>query len=126
VVNKRLDAFVCLATGSGKSIVYQLPATLSQKHVVLVVSPLVSLMQDQVMKLDQCGISSTFLGSSQTDHTTEDRVLRGEFRIVYVTPEKVEIWGDKLSEIHRQHGISLIAVDEVRSAKGGFGFIASM
>lgn len=84
------DVAVFWATGSGKSLSYQIPPLYLGK-VALVVSPLISLMQDQVHKLN--GLTdkplAVFLGSAQTDPSAERRALQGEYPIVYVTPEKL-------------------------------------
>jgi RecQ family ATP-dependent DNA helicase len=110
------DAGVFWATGSGKSLCYQIPA-LHTDHVVLVISPLISLMEDQVHKLN--GLCDeplgTFLGSGQIDPTMEERALNGEFPIVYVTPEKIMAGNflDRLASMHTSlKRILLIAVDE--------------
>ena len=105
------DVAIFWATGSGKSICYQLPALYSGR-VSLVISPLISLMQDQVHKLN--GLSernvATYLGSAQTDSYEETKALRGEYPLVYVTPEKLMANGflDRLSTVD----LCLIAVDE--------------
>lgn len=110
------DVGVFWATGSGKSLCYQIPA-LHTGHIALVVSPLISLMEDQVYKLN--GLSdqtlATFLGSGQTDSTMEDRALNGEFLLVYVTPEKLLAGNflDRLANLHKyKNRLSLIAIDE--------------
>ena len=87
------DAAAYWATGVGKSLCYQLPALHSQKMVV-VVTPLISLMQDQVVKLNNTvgrgeREIAQFLGSMQSDSSVERRALAGEFLLLYVTPEKV-------------------------------------
>jgi RecQ family ATP-dependent DNA helicase len=106
------DVTFYAATGSGKSLCYQLPALYSKK-VAIVVSPLISLMQDQAHKLnglsDQ-GPMATYLGSAQTDGLAERRALNGEFRIVYLTPEKLMVSGflDGLAGLD----LVLVAFDE--------------
>jgi hypothetical protein len=87
------DAAVYWSTGSGKSMCYQIPALHTGK-TTLVVSPLVSLMQDQVTHLNNTAGEgnvelAAFLGSAQTDASVQERALRGEFRVLYVTPEKL-------------------------------------
>jgi RecQ family ATP-dependent DNA helicase len=110
------DVGVFWATGSGKSLCYQIPA-LHTGHVAIVVSPLISLMEDQVHKLN--GLSdrplATFLGSAQGDASMEDRALQGEFPLVYVTPEKLLAGNflDRLAHLHtHKNRLSLIAIDE--------------
>ena len=110
------DAAVFWATGSGKSVCYQIPA-LHGDGIGLVVSPLISLMQDQVHKLN--GLTetpiATFLGSGQIDPYAEIGALNGDYRLVYLTPEKLVSGGflESLARVHQtKKKISLIAVDE--------------
>jgi superfamily II DNA helicase RecQ len=109
------DACVFWATGAGKSLVYQLPPLHLQNQVAIVVSPLISLMQDQCAKLNGRGFGrdiATYLGSSQVDPQAEERALNG---LVYVTPEKLTSDGfsDKLAHMHQfVSKICLIAIDE--------------
>ena len=116
VLEKR-DAAVFWATGSGKSLCYQIPALHTDNKTAIVVSPLISLMQDQVAKLNGQGDRqlATFLGSGQPDPTQETKALRGEFPLVYVTPEKLLSNGflEQLADLHSKRGaLSLFAVDE--------------
>ena len=85
----RHDALVVLPTGSGKSLCYQLPALIFN-GVTVVVSPLISLMQDQVMQLQQRDVCAAFLNStlSHSEYVaTMQRVKRGEIKLLYVAPE---------------------------------------
>ena len=106
------DVAVFWATGSGKSMCYQLPALYFDGQVALVVSPLISLMQDQVHKLNTLSERNiaTFLGSAQHDSRAESKALAGEYPLVYVTPEKLMASGfiDQLSRLN----LCLIAIDE--------------
>lgn len=117
---KGRDVAVFMATGSGKSICYQIPA-LHNDTITFVVSPLISLMQDQVHKLNglfggnTVGNLATFLGSGQTDMTQEREAFNGSFRLVYITPEKLLSAGflDRLLTLHTsKRKIGLIAIDE--------------
>jgi len=112
------DAAIFWTTGGGKSICYQLPAVQTGKTVV-VVSPLISLMQDQVHKFNATvgaqdgGHRACFLGSAQHDPRVETAALAGDFRLVYVTPEKLTTgFLDRLKGLHSQSRLVLIAVDE--------------
>lgn len=71
---------------AGKSLCFQIPALLTGK-VVVVISPLISLMHDQCMKLAKHGVSSCYLGSGQKDPTVEEKAMRGVYDIIYICPE---------------------------------------
>ena len=88
------DAAVYWATGRGKSLCYQVPALVSAGRVTIVVSPLVSLMKDQVIKLNNTAGGGTrelavFLGSAQMDRGAEERAWSGSVPLIYMTPEKI-------------------------------------
>lgn len=106
------SALGIMPTGGGKSICYQLPA-LVVKGLTLVVSPLISLMKDQVDALNEMGISATFINSSLTGSQIHERLqqaARGDFRLVYIAPERFETYG--FQQLLKQIPVSLIAVDE--------------
>ncbi|PKA61813.1 Mediator of RNA polymerase II transcription subunit 34 [Apostasia shenzhenica] len=105
------DCLVVMATGSGKSLCYQVPPLVTGKTAV-VISPLLSLMQDQVMSLKQRGIKAEHLGSSQTDQSVYSKAESGVYDVLYMTPEKAcmvppRFWGNLLNV-----GMCLLAVDE--------------
>src|SRR5436305_5025847 len=84
------DALVVMPTGSGKSLIYQLPA-LMLPGLTLVVSPLIALMKDQQDKLTACGVDALAMHSHLTEAETrhlEKRVLDGKGDILYLTPER--------------------------------------
>ena len=86
------DVCVIMPTGGGKSLCYQLPAALLEGQTVLVVSPLMALMSDQVAQLAQMGIPAAFLNSSLAPRRQAEiiqRARRGEFRLLYVSPERL-------------------------------------
>jgi len=106
------DVLVLLPTGGGKSLCYQLPA-LMFPGLTIVVSPLISLMKDQVMSLSEGGIPAAYLNSSQGVKETREvkkRVLYGEIKLLYVAPERLLHEG--FSEFLERLNISLIAIDE--------------
>lgn len=115
IINSILDGRDTLAimpTGGGKSLCYQIPA-LFLPGVTLVVSPLISLMQDQVMNLMEYGVRSVFLNSSlslKEKLKAKTQIENGSVKIVYVSPEG--ILSPDLSEFFGQIPISLIAIDE--------------
>nr|CAN79469.1 hypothetical protein VITISV_016935 [Vitis vinifera] len=108
---ERRDSLVIMATGSGKSLCYQLPPLILGKTAI-VISPLISLMQDQVMALKQRGIRAEFLASAQTDPTVHKNAESGTFHVLFMTPEKAcSIPGSFWSKLLKV-GICLFAVDE--------------
>lgn len=113
------DVLVIMAAGGGKSLCYQLPAIL-RDGVALVISPLLSLIQDQVMGLTALGIPA-FMLTSTTSKENEKFVYKalekgeGELKILYVTPEKIsksKRFKSKLEKCHNAGRLSLISIDE--------------
>ena len=106
------DAVIVLPTGGGKSICFQVPA-LCRPGLTVVVSPLISLMADQVQALDRRGIGSTFLNSTLEADETAARVARirtGDIRLLYLAPERLAV--GSTSALLTQVGVGLLAVDE--------------
>lgn len=106
------DALAIMPTGAGKSICYQIPALLLP-GITLVISPLVSLMRDQVTALVQMGIPAAFLNSTLTFRQyclALDRAKEGRYKIIYVAPERLETEGFR--SFVGQAEISMVAVDE--------------
>ncbi|XP_071729637.1 ATP-dependent DNA helicase Q-like SIM [Rutidosis leptorrhynchoides] len=116
------DCLVLAATGSGKSLCFQIPALLTGK-VVVVISPLISLMHDQCLKLAKHGVSACFLGSGQIDHTVEQKAMGGMYQIIYVCPETILRLIKPLQSLAESRGIALFAIDEVHCvSKWGHDF----
>ncbi|KAG6389622.1 hypothetical protein SASPL_151094 [Salvia splendens] len=118
-IMSRRDVLVIMAAGGGKSLCYQLPAVL-REGVALVVSPLLSLIQDQVMGLAALGIKA-FMLTSTTNKDDEKFIYKalekgeGELKILYVTPEKIsksKRFMSKLEKCHHAGRLSLISIDE--------------
>jgi len=81
--------------------------------VAIVVSPLISLMRDQVASMQMRGIPATFLGSAQADPSVEQRALAGDFRLVYTCPETLErLSQGLLASLYLQERLCLFAIDE--------------
>ena len=107
------DACVVMPTGGGKSLCYQLPAAILSKQTVIVISPLIALMQDQVAQLAQMGIEAAALNSSLTENEQSDVIRKareGMYRLLYVSPERLART-DTLAWLDRVP-ISLFAIDE--------------
>lgn len=106
------DVLGVMPTGAGKSICYQLPAVLSE-GTSIVISPLISLMKDQVNALVENGIAAAYLNSSLTpaqQGTVISRAAQGAYKIIYVAPERLDTGG--LSSIANAAPISMVTVDE--------------
>ncbi|MCY0997294.1 ATP-dependent DNA helicase [Myxococcus sp. MISCRS1] len=106
------NTVVVMPTGAGKSLCYQLPATLLP-GLTLVVSPLIALMKDQVEQLTARGISATFINSSLTDLERAERMRRlrgGEYKLLYVAPERFR--SASFVQMVTDVGVDLLAVDE--------------
>ena len=106
------DVFGIMPTGGGKSICYQLPG-LMLPGVTLVVSPLISLMHDQVMALKAAGIPGAYVNSSLTFpqlRAVYRNMLLGKYKIIYVAPERLQSEG--FLDAVMQMDISMVAVDE--------------
>ena len=107
------DACVVMPTGGGKSLCYQLPAALTPEKTVIVVSPLIALMQDQVAQLTQMGIPAALLNSSLLANE-QAAVMRqaavGQYRLLYLSPERLAR-ADTVGWLQRVP-VSLFAIDE--------------
>ena len=106
------DVLAIMPTGAGKSICYQVPA-LMLSGITIVVSPLISLMQDQVKALNEAGIHAAYINSSLTEGQINKALslaAGGRYKIIYVAPERLETYG--FLEFSRQADISMVTVDE--------------
>ena len=106
------DVLAIMPTGAGKSICYQIPA-LILPGITLVISPLISLMQDQVKALNDAGIHAAFINSSLTENQISKALYlaaSGRYKIIYVAPERLENY--EFLEFARNVEISMVTVDE--------------
>ena len=111
IMGKR-DVLAVMSTGAGKSLIYQVPAV-ALGGTTIVVSPLVSLMSDQVRKLVELGLHPAFLNNtlkSQAQETVRRRIKNGEFQILYVAPERLS--NPAFLSAIENLAIPLVAVDE--------------
>lgn len=106
------DVFAIMPTGAGKSICYQVPA-LCMSGITLVVSPLISLMKDQVAALNEAGVYAAFLNSSLTQNQylkALNFAKMGKYKIIYVAPER--LLTDSFLEFAMQAPIDFVSIDE--------------
>ena len=106
------DALGIMPTGAGKSVCYQVPALLLP-GITLVISPLISLMKDQVAALISAGVPAAYLNTSLTPaqlETATTRAAQGTYKIIYVAPERLDT--TSFRRFAQNAAISLLAVDE--------------
>ncbi len=106
------DVLAIMPTGAGKSICYQIPA-LMMPGITIVISPLISLMQDQVKALNEVGIHAAFINSSLSEVQIAkalERATQGMYKIIYVAPERLESPG--FVQFAANANISMVTVDE--------------
>lgn len=106
------DVLGVMPTGAGKSVCYQLPALLLP-GLTLVISPLISLMKDQVAGLSQAGVPAAFLNSSLDPEEYREvyrQVRRGDCKLLYIAPERLQAEGFR--RLLEELPVSLVAVDE--------------
>lgn len=106
------DVFALLPTGGGKSLCFQLPA-LHRPGLTVVVSPLIALMKDQVDQLQAAGVAATFLNSTLSTAEAKSRLRglhRGEWRLLYVAPERLML--DEWKENLASWNVTALAIDE--------------
>ena len=116
------DVFLIQPTGSGKSLIYQSASMVFDivkrttfKSIAVVISPLTSLMQDQVKFLKSIGVTAEFIGEDQQDDTAKTAVERGDCQIVFGSPESFlssDRWRKMLSSKVYEERLCLVAVDE--------------
>lgn len=106
------DALAIMPTGAGKSLCFQVPALILE-GIVLVISPLISLMQDQVAALKQIGISAAYINSSLSarQYSKAIQLARdGQYKLIYIAPERLN--SEDFIDFAQNASISLIAIDE--------------
>lgn len=111
ILNKK-DCLAILPTGAGKSICYQIPSLIFS-NLTIVISPLISLMKDQVDKLNKKNIPAIYLNSNMTDteyNITMKNIQLGKYKLLYIAPERLN--NKNFIEIIKNTSVSLIAIDE--------------
>nr|XP_018669737.1 ATP-dependent DNA helicase Q1 [Ciona intestinalis] len=117
------DVILIMSTGGGKSLTYQLPALVG-KGITVVISPLVSLMEDQIISLNRFGIEAKLLNAASTKdevkHVHQSMTSQSpSFRLLYVTPEKIsksKRFMAQLEKCYKSVNLNRIAIDEVHCA----------
>jgi RecQ family ATP-dependent DNA helicase len=109
-VDKR-DVFALMCTGAGKSLIYQVPSLVTGTTTI-VISPLISLMEDQVMAMTQLGIRAVALHSANTDTSAAGQAWKGQYSVVYMTPERVVLSVPQIATMWEQGKLGRIAIDE--------------
>ena len=107
-----VDCLGVMPTGGGKSICYQLPALMIE-GITLVISPLISLMKDQVDALGQAGVPAAYLNSSLTERQIEqvmENARQGRYKIIYVAPERLA--SGSFRQFAQSARIAMVSVDE--------------
>jgi len=111
ILNKK-DTVAIMPTGSGKSLCYQIPAVIFS-GVTIVISPLISLMKDQVDALEGMGMAATYINSSINYSEVEERfqqTAKGKYKLLYVAPERLK--SSKFLSLLETINISMVAIDE--------------
>ena len=106
------DILAVMPTGAGKSLCYQVPAMLLS-GITLVISPLISLMQDQVKALNEAGVDAAFINSSLSEKELNDtfkNAYKGHYKIIYVAPER--LMSEGFISFAKSVEISMVTVDE--------------
>jgi Werner syndrome ATP-dependent helicase len=112
VIEDYQDACVIMFTGAGKSLCYQFPP-IHTNTTCLVISPLISLMNDQKLKLEELNIPSCCLNSSVNwKNELKDEILANKYRLVYTTPEYITKQEDFVRQLYDNNVLSLVAIDE--------------
>lgn len=109
---KGRDILAVMPTGAGKSLCYQVPAMLLS-GITLVISPLISLMQDQVKALNEAGVDAAFINSSLSEKELNDtfkNAYKGHYKIIYVAPER--LMSEGFISFAKSVEISMVTVDE--------------
>jgi RecQ family ATP-dependent DNA helicase len=121
-VIERRDVCAVLPTGHGKSLTFQLPA-IHLKKPALVITPLISLMNDQVMRLNDVGMSACSYSSQSDKADLRKKILKNSYQFIYITPESLLTSGDFLKVVEEKYGFSLVAIDEAHCISAyGFDF----
>jgi ATP-dependent DNA helicase RecQ len=125
LLSKR-DVLALMSTGSGKSLLFQLLPVLFRERGILstsiVISPLISLMEDQISSLTAMGIKAGMLGGN-TSYKDEEKAISGGFAVLYMTPEKILNWEAGLQSMTRHVNICCLGIDERYVLSTSFNYL---
>lgn len=110
-IEDKRDNCVVMATGYGKSLCFQFPSVYTN-GITLVVSPLISLMQDQIISLTRNNISACLVGTAQTDKDIAKKIVAGQYRLVYACPEYIVKSAGRQLLMQLKDRLTLVAIDE--------------
>jgi Werner syndrome ATP-dependent helicase len=112
IIEDKRDVLACMATGSGKSICFQFPAVYMNK-LCLVISPLISLINDQIQKMKDLNIKVCSLNSTvRNKEEIKSLLLNGDYTLLYMTPEYLITQEYFIKELYQEDILGLIAIDE--------------
>lgn len=117
ILNKKSHVLATLPTGSGKTLLYALPAMVFKEGLVIVISPLISLIRDQALRMAKASIPVAYLTSEQDDESKRKQwqdIKRQRVKMVFVSPERF-VHPDFFEQIKQTH-ISMVTVDEAHCA----------
>lgn len=116
------DVCAVLPTGYGKSLTYQLSGLYIDKPTI-VISPLISLMNDQMIILEELGFSCCCYNSKANRSVLSKEIMKNKYQFIYITPEAAIKMQDFFEKLYEKHGIALIAIDEAHCISSyGFDF----
>ena len=112
IINRR-DVCAVLPTGFGKSLCYQLPSVYMTDHPVIVISPLLSLMEDQKLYLDKVGVSCCCYNSTlKNRNKIRDEIEENKYQIIFMTPEYTVKCQSLFEYLHAEYELALVCIDE--------------
>ena len=112
IIKDKKDVCAIMYTGSGKSLCYQFPSVYLNK-TSLIISPLISLMEDQLMKMNECNIPTVCLNSTtKNKNDLKKDILNGKYRLVYITPEYLEFQKEFIEELNKRKLLISVIIDE--------------
>lgn len=117
IAGDKRDCFALMSTGAGKSVCFQLLPLLTGRPV-MVISPLIALMQDQVRSLKERGIKACALTSAESDPRVTTDAMAGAYQLIYMSPERLSISHAHIQSLEHSIGLTAFAIDESHCISG--------